>query len=62
MSMVKDAGKGVLQGQEMPWSQHMSEDDVPWVAARPGIEQRILQARPSMNFIVTQSGAHAAGK
>ena len=32
------------------------------VAARPGIEQRILQARPSMNFIVTQSGAHAAGK
>ena len=63
MSMVKDAGKAMVQGQEMPWSLHVLEDDVPWVAARPGIEQRILHARPSMNFIVTQSryqpGAHA---
>lgn len=55
MSMVRDAGKGMSQGQEMPWSIHLQEAEVPWVSARPGIEQRILHARPAMNFIVTQS-------
>jgi quercetin dioxygenase-like cupin family protein len=37
------------------WTLHVLDEDVPWVEARPGIEQRILHARPSAGFIVTQS-------
>jgi quercetin dioxygenase-like cupin family protein len=45
------------------WSLHVLDEDIPWVPARQGIDQRILHCRPSAGFIVTQSryqpGAHA---
>ena len=55
MSLVNDAATEVHQGRDLPWSLHVLDEDLPWVAARPGIEQRILHARPRENFIVTQS-------
>lgn len=37
------------------WTLHIRDEDLPWVPSRPGIDQRILHARPSEGFIVTQS-------
>ncbi len=34
---------------------HIDYDDVPWVQNRPGVKNRVLQARPEENLVVTQS-------
>src|SRR5688572_11223713 len=36
-------------------TQHIDYDSVPWVQNRPGVRNRVLQARLDENIVVTQS-------
>ncbi|MDE8654528.1 cupin domain-containing protein [Novosphingobium album (ex Liu et al. 2023)] len=45
----------MTQAEAILWTTHVDCADIPWITVAPGLEQRVLQARPDENLIVTQS-------
>jgi len=44
-----------LKTAGLPWTSHIDPETVPWAPLAPGLDLRVLEARPADNLIVTLS-------